>query len=228
MRSEVKSWFSAGDLALLGAQFVAGIPTTMRGAGQMAQRLAWVSREVKGKGGKGGIRTEYQPPAEVLALIHGFLKDNPDFFGMDKRRAGRPPAPQPGAAPAPAQVHHQVNENPAAPYHQPAAAPATPQPDRAEEWMAIALNVTEHAIAMDEERNVTTRDKVRIVNRLIGLIDYVSKASGDIELSELDLIGVLKPWAATLVDNQPRKSNSNDTDYQMVKQRLLLEKKKTH
>lgn len=172
--------------------------------------------------------TEYQPPAEVLALIHGFLKDNPDFFGMDKRRAGRPPAPQPGAAPAPAKVHPQVNENPAAPYHQPAAAPAAPQPDRAEEWMAIALNVTEHAIAITEDREVSTLGKVRIVNRLIGMIDYVSKASGDVELSELDLIRVLKPYAAALVEYQPKKSNSVDQDYQMVKQRLSDEKKKTH
>lgn len=88
MSSEVKSWFSAGEISLLGEQFVASLPTTMRGSTQKAQREGWVSREVKGFGGKGGIRTEYQPPANVLALIHAFLQANPNFF-EDKRKARR-------------------------------------------------------------------------------------------------------------------------------------------
>lgn len=36
------------------------------------------------------MRTEYQPPADVLAQIHAFLEANPDFFGKEKRRAPGP------------------------------------------------------------------------------------------------------------------------------------------
>lgn len=32
------------------------------------------------------MRTEYQPPADVLAEIHAFLDINPDFFGIEKAR----------------------------------------------------------------------------------------------------------------------------------------------
>lgn len=38
------------------------------------------------------MKTEYHPPADVLALIHAFLEANPDFFGKDKSRAVQPPA----------------------------------------------------------------------------------------------------------------------------------------
>lgn len=37
-------------------------------------------------GGKKGIRTEYQPPTNVLALIHTFLVTNPNFFAKSKTR----------------------------------------------------------------------------------------------------------------------------------------------
>lgn len=36
------------------------------------------------------MRTEYQPPADVLATIHTFLEVNPDFFGKEKARAAAP------------------------------------------------------------------------------------------------------------------------------------------
>lgn len=39
-------------------------------------------------GGKAGVRTEYQPPAPVLALIQPFLDTNPDFFTKSKTRKG--------------------------------------------------------------------------------------------------------------------------------------------
>lgn len=34
------------------------------------------------------MRTDYQPPADVLAQIHAFLESNPDFFGKDKKSGG--------------------------------------------------------------------------------------------------------------------------------------------
>lgn len=86
MSADGEMWFSAGELSLLGERFVAGLPSTMRGCTRKAQREGWVSRKVKGSGGPGGIRTEYQPPTAVLALIRSFLADNPDFFSKSKTR----------------------------------------------------------------------------------------------------------------------------------------------
>lgn len=51
---------------------------------------------MKGGGGPGGMRTEYQPPADVLALIQPFLQANPDFFSGNKSRPGAT-APSPGS-----------------------------------------------------------------------------------------------------------------------------------
>lgn len=59
----------------------------MRGCTRRAQREGWISREVKGAGGPGGVLTEYQPPVNILVLIHPFLQENPDFFGKSKTRA---------------------------------------------------------------------------------------------------------------------------------------------
>jgi hypothetical protein len=91
MSTDVEIWFSAGELSLLGEQLVASLPTTMRGCTRMAQRKGWKSRKVKGGGGKGGIRTEYHPPAAVLTLIQSFLVANPDFFAKSKTRTKADP-----------------------------------------------------------------------------------------------------------------------------------------
>lgn len=93
MSSEANNWFAATELSLLGERLVAGLPKTMQGCKWRAKKEGWVSREVKGSGGPGGMRTEYQPPAAVLALIHTFLDANPDFFGKAKRRTAPPAAP---------------------------------------------------------------------------------------------------------------------------------------
>ena len=86
MSTDEKGWFSASDLSLLGERLVAGLPKTMSGCMRRAKKEDWVLREVKGSGGKGGMRTEYQPPAPVLALIQSFLDANPDFFAKSKTR----------------------------------------------------------------------------------------------------------------------------------------------
>lgn len=100
MSTDNKIWFSAGEIALLGERFVAGLPGTMRGCTRRAQREGWVSREVKGSGGPGGILTEYQPPTDVLALIQSFLAANPEFF-KPKQRKNLPKfiVPTPGSNP---------------------------------------------------------------------------------------------------------------------------------
>lgn len=86
MSTDNDNWFSAAALALLGERFVAGLPQSMSGCMRRAKKEGWKSRVVKGSGGKDGIRTEYQPPASVLALIHKFLSVNPDFFNKSKSR----------------------------------------------------------------------------------------------------------------------------------------------
>lgn len=84
-------WFSAEDLAKVGARGVLGIPGTARGCRDKAQREKWPAKQVQGKGGKGGVLTLYQPPAQVLAAIDA---------------AGDLPPPSPAREkPAPASHH---------------------------------------------------------------------------------------------------------------------------
>jgi putative transposase len=46
-----------------------GLPTTRGAVFKRATKEKWTFVEVQGKGGKGGIRREYAPPAEVMAAI---------------------------------------------------------------------------------------------------------------------------------------------------------------
>jgi hypothetical protein len=88
MSSDVKIYFSALELGKLGAaKVIPGMARSERNAGVIAKRLNWLQRSVDCKGGKSGMRTEYLPPADILALIHPFLQENPDFFGKNKARA---------------------------------------------------------------------------------------------------------------------------------------------
>jgi len=84
---KVKTWFSAGEIA---SMKLLGMPISMPGVRLRAQTDSWDSRQAHCKGGKGGMRTEYHPPADVMGLIHDFLKLHPDFFGKDKIRSEKP------------------------------------------------------------------------------------------------------------------------------------------
>lgn len=95
MSEKAKNWFSATELSMLGKLDVAELPTSAVGSTGRAQRDAWISREVPCMGGKKGMRTEYQPPAAVLALIQSFLSANPDFFAKKHRPRGELPAAAP-------------------------------------------------------------------------------------------------------------------------------------
>lgn len=210
---------------MLGAARVIDMPRTDKGAREWLKRSGWPQRHVECMGGKGGFRTEYQPPAEVLAAIHAFLEANPDFFGKDKTRASRAPAvSQPAPTPA------NTVQEPRPRYEVASPAPRSPEtPGSNDKWMAIALDVAEHAIAMAEDRHVSTLDKVRTVNRLYGSIEWHQKLLGDMELTDLELINLVKPLASTLIDRQPHKPNNlTETDYHRIKERLREEKKKTH
>lgn len=93
---------------MLGQRRVAGFPKTESGCRRYIVQSGWASREVQGKGGRGGIRTEYQPPTDVLVQIRAFLDANPDFF-KERRKV------------APARRHETpstplVAREPAAPY----------------------------------------------------------------------------------------------------------------
>lgn len=85
MSSDVTiEWFSAADLAALGAAGVFLMPRSERRAGESARKFGWEERQVPGKGGKGGMRTEYRPSENILAIIQSFLQNNPTFFGNRK------------------------------------------------------------------------------------------------------------------------------------------------
>lgn len=106
----MKIWFPASQLAMLGAaKVIPGMPRTERNAREVAKRLAWLQRSVECSGGKGGMRTEYQPPADVLKLTHSFLEANPEFFNKKAgKRFTRAPKLSLSAAPA---MHHAVHED---------------------------------------------------------------------------------------------------------------------
>lgn len=92
MSADDNNWLSASQLARLGAaKVVPGMPRTERNAREVARRSAWPQRSVEGGGGAGGMRTEYQPPADVLALIQPFLAANPEFFAKSGTRTRTSP-----------------------------------------------------------------------------------------------------------------------------------------
>jgi len=61
------SWHSIHALHLFRLK---GLPRSQKGIRERAQREGWSSREVPGKGGPGGMRTEYQPPPDVQRQIN--------------------------------------------------------------------------------------------------------------------------------------------------------------
>ncbi len=63
----IKTHYSSAELA---AMKLPGLPTSERRINDRARKENWVSRQVPGKGGKGGLRTEYQPPKSIQELIH--------------------------------------------------------------------------------------------------------------------------------------------------------------
>ncbi|MDP1896793.1 MAG: Mu transposase C-terminal domain-containing protein [Sulfurimicrobium sp.] len=62
----MSNWYSAAQLAEMK---LPGLPGSERGMIDRARKENWTSRQVPGKGGKNGLRTEYQPPKAVLMLI---------------------------------------------------------------------------------------------------------------------------------------------------------------
>lgn len=88
-----KSWFSAYELALFGKARIINIPRSERRAGEKARNLGWSERQVLAKGGRGGVKTEYQPTEDILDIIHKFLDENPVFFHEEKESEAAPQQP---------------------------------------------------------------------------------------------------------------------------------------
>lgn len=72
----LKSWFSAYELAGFGQALVGGLPKTVPGCTSRAKIDNYPTRVVDGKGGKGGLKTEYRPSDKVLNEIHAYLAKN--------------------------------------------------------------------------------------------------------------------------------------------------------
>ena len=87
-------WYSAAQLAEMK---LPGLPGSERGMIDRARKENWTSRQVPGKGGKNGLRTEYQPPKAVLDLIKH--KRMEEIFEAQKQlpvtAAAAPPCPAP-------------------------------------------------------------------------------------------------------------------------------------
>jgi hypothetical protein len=61
-----KEWYSAVELSQLK---LPGLPGTGRGLREYPKRDGWQARQVKGKGGPGGLRTEYKLPQTLLSSL---------------------------------------------------------------------------------------------------------------------------------------------------------------
>lgn len=73
-------WFSTSELAKLGAARVVKLPGTLAGISNRAREEHWEKRQVPGKGGKGGLKTEYKLREPALSIAETFLRANPEFF----------------------------------------------------------------------------------------------------------------------------------------------------
>ncbi|MDP2153841.1 MAG: Mu transposase C-terminal domain-containing protein [Methylotenera sp.] len=62
----MKQYYSCAELADMK---LAGIPASRPGIKIRAESEGWIKREVNAKGGKGGVKTEYQPPKAIMNLI---------------------------------------------------------------------------------------------------------------------------------------------------------------
>lgn len=64
--SSLKSHYSCSELA---AMSLPAFPATERGWRNIVERESWPTRDVPGKGGKGGLRREFQPSKKVVEAI---------------------------------------------------------------------------------------------------------------------------------------------------------------
>jgi phage repressor protein C with HTH and peptisase S24 domain len=85
MNSGDKNWFSALQLAKLGAARAIDFPRSDKSARAKAKRLGWKERQVECQGGKSGYMAEFMPPDDVLMQIYEFMLNNPYFIDTGKK-----------------------------------------------------------------------------------------------------------------------------------------------
>lgn len=90
--ASIKHWYGADELA---AMKLPGLPTSGRGMRERAKNEKWDARQVPGKGGKNGIKTEYFIPISyrtALATQPQIIKE----VAVPVESANEPAVPAPG------------------------------------------------------------------------------------------------------------------------------------
>lgn len=86
----MSNWYSAGQLAKMK---LPGLPGSERGMTRRVCKDGWLSRQVKAKGGKQGIKTEYFVPA---AYRHSLTISPQIAADAPVKISNKPVAPAPG------------------------------------------------------------------------------------------------------------------------------------
>lgn len=131
MNSEVTSQFYT--VQQLTSMHLPGYPTSARAWYSRVEKEGWEYREVVGRG-PGGIRREYQPPPEVMALIKRRL--NGELPPAEERNVARDGGAQPQ------QVRRQQPAEP----RDPVLALLDPTDEERLQMLAIVLKVAEHKL----------------------------------------------------------------------------------
>lgn len=202
----------------LAAMNLPGMPTTRQGWHLLVKTKKWPYIETHGRG-RGGIRREYIPPPEVMALIES--QQRGDTPPEPPRRAVAAPAPAAIPPSAPQRQRFEV-ESPVAPY---APAPAGPAPEMKDEWLAIALDALDYAIDSDSDRHVTALNKAKLMKKLLNLVAFHASQDGGEMLNSIEIGILIRAYADLLADRLPKvKDNREDHDYQRTKERLRRDK----
>lgn len=190
-----------------------GFPKTAQGWEKLVKSRGWEFIQTPGRG-RGGVRREYLPPPEVMALI-------------DARQRGEtlpePPRKAVVQAPAPAPEHqtqrYEAASTPAPRYE---AAPPGPTPEMKDEWLAVALSAVDEAVE-SSDKEVAPMTKAGIFKEVFSVVAcYGSQQRcGALTMDQIETL--VKPYAKLLVDKQP-SFNGLDPEYQRVKDRLAKER----
>jgi phage repressor protein C with HTH and peptisase S24 domain len=92
MQGDNLKYYSVADLLGLS---MPGYPETRQGWDTLVKRDKWTFREMKGLGGPGGIKREYCPPPDVMALIEA-RKRSPAAHSVRESAAEYKPTPPEG------------------------------------------------------------------------------------------------------------------------------------
>lgn len=150
MGNEDGKWYSAKELAEFGLR---GFPGSQRRIHDVVKREKWATRQVRSRGGRAGLRNEYQPPPDVQRQIDGLAND--------------------GAKPA----TMVIAQEPPSEYHGERSTPLLREVvvalDRAiqERQLSLDIELKADAIAMVYDLCLFTREPVNtVIDRVLRLI----------------------------------------------------------